>query len=194
MNHILIIQSYIRSYICRKQYIRIYSAIYRIQCFILDRNDRKNLLQNITYLAKFATSTNKAAFLQEKAKKTISTAISKVTTEYKEDSELLQCTIHNLRVREHEKDTIIQELQTQNKNLSDTVHSLQTQIDQFLQNYTESNEANHSLTHVNESLEDMNRGLCTKLGDIYLDLSKTTEELHKHKHKTVWDVLFNRVK
>ena len=39
----------------------------------------------------------------------------------------------------------------------------------------------------------MNIGLCTKLGDIYLDLSNTTEELRKHKQKTVWDVIFNRI-
>ena len=194
MNHIIKIQSIIRTYIQSKRYTYIYSKIYRIQTFILDRNDRKHLLKNITYLAKFATSKNKADFLQNKAKQTITKAITKVTIEHKEEIHNAQTKIKELEYIVTEKDKYIHLLEKQNKDMSNHLKTLHTKLELFTQKYNESTNSNGSLRHINDSLEDMNIGLCTKIGDIYLDLSKTTEELQKHKHKTVWDVLFNRVK
>ena len=160
---------------------------------------------NIKYLSTFVRSNNKVDFLQNKTKQTVTTAvthavshavshaISKVTIDHKEDLHILQHKLNNLEHIVKEKDTTIHILKTKNQQLSSELQVLRSQIDEFTCKFSESIESNHSLKHVNTSLEDMNIGLCTKLGDIYLDLSNTTEELRKHKQKTVWDVIFNRI-
>ena len=97
---------------------------------------------------------------------------------------------------ENENDTLLtnqNELEKEIKRLENVITTIQTDVHNYTEQYNQSNESNDSLKHINTSLQDVNIGLCTKLGDIYLDLAKTNSELHKHKNKTVWDILFNKV-
>ena len=212
MIHIIKIQSILRAYLGRKRYVVIYEAILRIQNFILDRIDRKNLLINIKYLASFVRSKNKVNFLQDTTRETIThkvnRAVTKVENTHKEDVSLFKHKINNLTKVILNKDTTIEILEEKNKNLTDTIklleqknnnlsehiESISKEITDFTQKYNKSSSTNHSLKDINKSLENINVDLCSKIGDIYLDLAKTTEDLQRHKNKSVWDVLFNRIK
>jgi len=230
MSHI-IIQSYIRRFICRRRYITVYAAIYKIQNYILHRIDNKLLLKNIKYLANFSKANDKAAFIRNK-NKTILTAVkedcqqesnilhkknihlqsiieqknkSLTTLEHNikqilEDNKYMQTKMDTLirykKKIENENDTLLtnqNELEKEIKRLENVITTIQTDVHNYTEQYNQSNESNDSLKHINTSLQDVNIGLCTKLGDIYLDLAKTNSELHKHKNKTVWDILFNKV-
>lgn len=212
MIHIIKIQSILRAYLGRKRYVVIYEAILRIQNFILDRIDRKNLLINVKYLANFVRSKNKVNFLQNTTRETIThkvnRAVTKVENIHKEDVSMYKHKIINLTNVILNKDNTIEILEEKNKNLTDTIklleqkntnlsehiESISKEITDFTQKYNKSSSTNHSLKDINKSLENINVDLCSKIGDIYLDLAKTTEDLQRHKNKSVWDVLFNRIK
>ena len=212
MIHIIKIQSILRAYLERKRYVIIYEAVLRIQNFILDKIDRKNLLINIKYLASFVRSKNKVNFLQDTTRETImnkvNKAVIKVENTYKDDVSSFKYKINNLTKVILDKDNTIKILKEKNKNLSDQINLLEKknnnlsehieviskQITEFTKKYNESSSSNHSLKDINKSLENINIDLCSKIGDIYLDLARTTEDLQKHKNKTIWDIIFNRVK
>ena len=212
MIHIIKIQSILRAYLGRKRYVVIYESILRIQNFILDRIDRKNLLINVKYLANFVRSKNKVNFLQNTTRETIThkvnRAVTKVENIHKEDVSMYKHKIINLTNVILNKDNTIEILEEKNKNLTDTIklleqkntnlsehiESISKEITDFTQKYNKSSSTNHSLKDINKSLENINVDLCSKIGDIYLDLAKTTEDLQRHKNKSVWDVLFNRIK
>jgi len=212
MIHIIKIQSIVRAYLQRKRYVIIYEAILRIQHFILDRIDRQNLLINIKYLANFVRSKNKVNFLQHTTHTTIADkvnkAVTKVENTHKEDITLFKSKIINLTRVIIDKDNTIELLEQKNKQLSEHIELLEhknkqlsehietisKEITDFTQKYNRSSSTNYSLKDINDSLENINVDLCSKIGDIYLDLAKTTEDLQRHKNKTVWDVIFNRIK
>ena len=65
MDHVVIIQSYIRKYLQQKKYITLYNATYKIQCFILHRLDVSIILENVKYLSNYSKSEDKYSFLKK---------------------------------------------------------------------------------------------------------------------------------
>ena len=249
MSYIITIQSHSRRYLQQKKYIRIYNAVYTIQCFILHRIDMSILLENIKYLANFSKSKDKVQFLQKKThthkkknkknihihKQTIELLHSTIKTHISEIGRL-HTRIHTYKQgEEHYKNTIqekqdiitiykdkhkglhdeinalteiIAEKNTKNKtlvlqnktlekkytNVIQKCDVLQRDFTQLIEQYTHSNETRGSLENVNDSLQVVNNTLSVQLNEIYINLLETQGDLDKHKHKTIWDILFNKIK
>ena len=241
MTDIIPLQSCIRMYIQRKKYIRIYNAIYTIQCFILHRIDVNILLKNIKYLSNFSKSKDKVQFLQKKTlshKKKIKKNIhihkkknqlleKKLTMQnsqvdffktqldvyrdkltekkdiiaiYKNKQKRLQEKINTMTEIIKEKNKKHNTLIIQNKTLQEDYNQIQNKNEllqddfaQLIEQYTNSNEARGSLENVNDSLQHVNMNLSGELNKICTRLEKTEKDLDKHKHKTIWDIIFNKV-
>ena len=99
-------------------------------------------------------------------------------------------TIHNQLMIEKETNTMAQSENETNRN---NYRSTQLQLDHIIKELHTYTEECIQAQHTNQSLKDMNIGLCTKLGNTYISLANTQEELHKHRGKTVWDILFKRI-
>lgn len=99
-------------------------------------------------------------------------------------------TIHTLLEIERETNRMSQEENLMNRY---EYTSIQLKLSNILQELEEYEKKSIDTRYTNQSLKDMNTGLCVKLGDIYLNLENAQEQLHKHKTKTVWDILFNRI-
>ena len=217
MSHIITIQSYYRRYIQRKQYIHLYNATYKIQNFILHRIDNVLLLENIKYLSNFAKSKDKASFIQQKNKCVLDETSAKHNNDMQTLKSMLReeqiqnsmlreknnsimnrvrmlqdehTTIHNQLMIEKETNTMAQAENETNRN---DYRSTQLQLDYIINELHTYTEECIQARHTNQSLKDMNIGLCTKLGNTYISLANTQEELHKHRGKTVWDILFKRI-
>ena len=207
MYYIIAIQSYTRRYLQRKKYIRIYNATYTIQCFILHRIDVSILLENIKYLANFSKSNDKVQFLQKKThthKKKFKKNIQEkkdIITIYKDTHKKLHDKINTLTEIIAEKNTKHKNLILQHKTLDEKYTHIRHNYDvlhgdftHLIEQYTHSNEARGSLENVNDSLQVINNTLSVQLNEIYINLLETQENLDKHKHKTIWDILFNKIK
>ena len=82
----------------------------------------------------------------------------------------------------------------QHTTLEEKYELLQRDFSHLIEQYTNSNEARGSLENVNDSLQNVNNTLTDQLNDVYINLLATREDLDKHKHKTIWDILFNKIK
>jgi len=120
---------------------------------------------------------------------------------YKDTHKTLQDKTELLMETIRDKNNSNKKLVLQNKTLEEKYthicHKydiLQCDFTQLIEQYTHSNESRGSLENVNDSLQVVNNTLSVQLNEIYINLLETQEDLDKHKHKTIWDILFNKIK
>jgi len=109
--------------------------------------------------------------------------------------------LYTLRKKNKEKNNKINKLMITSTdlkqellNINDDYDTLKFEFANLIEHYTHSNEARGSLENVNDSLQNVNNTLTDQLNDVYINLLATREDLDKHKHKTIWDILFNKIK
>jgi len=117
-----------------------------------------------------------------------------IITIYKGKNKQLQDKINTLTEIITEKNNKHKILVLQHTTLEEKCDVLQYDFTQLIEHYTNSNEARGSLENVNDSLQNVNNTLTDQLNDVYNNLLATREDLDKHKHKTIWDILFNKIK